>query len=240
MFLLGDFTVTHNTEFTRYLEWRCLSTSEYKIAAMHLEETKLRSVLGLVSYHLNDNLTIKKFIDEKGKQEEVKEAISKITESERFILFDYDMQEGHQELVKQVKYLVAALGVDYIVIEPIQDVVTGTASEKESKLSDLITQLSTLAAQMNVGIVVVAHQNNDGGAMYSSMITKRAAFELLLTRDRDSDDPVEKNRTHVVIGRKNRTGLGTGYAGAVDFSLDSYTLKPVEGPKEPKVNHDDF
>lgn len=228
------------TEFTRYLEWRCLSTSEYKIAAMHLEETKLRSVLGLVSYHLNDNLTIKKFIDEKGKQEEVKEAISKITESERFILFDYDMQEGHQELVRQVKYLVAALGVDYVVIEPIQDVVTGTASEKESKLSDLITQLSTLAAQMNVGIVVVAHQNNDGGAMYSSMITKRAAFELLLTRDRDSDDPVEKNRTHVVIGRKNRTGLGTGYAGAVDFSLESYTLKPVEGPKEPKVSRDDF
>jgi hypothetical protein len=77
--------------------------------------------------------------------------------------------------------------------------------------------------------------------MYSSMITKRAAFELLLKRDRDSDDVVEKNRTHVVIGRKNRTGLGQGSAGALDFDLESYTLTPVEPPKEPKTpNRKDF
>ena len=77
--------------------------------------------------------------------------------------------------------------------------------------------------------------------MYSSMITKRAAFELLLKRDRDSDDVVEKNRTHVVIGRKNRTGLGNGSAGSLDFDLESYTLKPVEPLKAPIVNRkDDF
>lgn len=230
------------TEFCRYLEWRALTTSSYKIAAMHLEENKLRSLLGLVSYKLNQNVTIKKFIDENGLDHEVREAIKEISESERFVTFDFDMQGGHEELIKQVRYLVAAMGVDFIFVEPIQDCVTGTASEKESKLSDLITQLSTLASKLNVGIVVVAHQNSEGGSMYSSMITKRAAFELLLKRDRDSDDPVEKNRTHVVIGRKNRAGLGNGPAGALDFDLESFTLKPVEKPKEPKVKHreDDF
>ena len=241
LFLLGDFTVTHNTEFTRYLEWQALNSSEYKIAAMHLEETKLRSLLGLVSYKLGENVTIKKFIDEKGLDQEVRESIAELSETERFITFDFDMQGGHDELIKQVRYLVAAMNVDFIFVEPIQDCVTGTASEKESKLSDLITQLSTLASKLNVGIVVVAHQNADGGSMYSSMITKRAAFELLLKRDRDSDNPVEKNRTHVVIGRKNRTGLGQGSAGALDFDLESYTLTPVDPPKEPKVDRkDDF
>lgn len=229
------------TEFTRYLEWQCLTNSTYKIAAMHLEETKLRSILGLVSYKLGDNLTIKKFIEEKGREEDVKHAIKELTDSERFMLFDYDMQEGHEELVRQVRYLVAALKVDFIVIEPIQDCVTGSSSEKEGKLADLITQLSTLAAKTNVGIVVVAHQNSEGGAMYSSMITKRAAFEILLKRDRESEDLVEQNRTHVIIGRKNRTGLGSGKAGAVDFDLESYTLKPVEPPKAPVVeSRDDF
>lgn len=229
------------TEFTRYLEWQCLTNSTYKIAAMHLEETKLRSILGLVSYKLEDNLTIKKFIEEKGREEDVKHAIKELTDSERFMLFDYDMQEGHEELVRQVRYLVAALKVDFIVIEPIQDCVTGTSSEKEGKLADLITQLSTLAAKTNVGIVVVAHQNSEGGAMYSSMITKRAAFEILLKRDRESEDLVEQNRTHVIIGRKNRTGLGSGKAGAVDFDLESYTLKPIEPPKAPVVeSRDDF
>lgn len=239
-FLLGDFTVTHNTEFCRYLENRALNYSDYKIAAMHLEESKLRSLLGLVSYKLGENVTIKKFIDEKGLDEEVRGAITEISESERFVTFDFDMQEGHEELIKQVRYLVAAMSVDFIFIEPIQDCVTGSSSEKEGKLADLITQLSTLASKLNVGIVVVAHQNADGGSMYSSMITKRAAFELLLKRDRDSDDVVEKNRTHVVIGRKNRCGLGNGPAGALDFDLESYTLKPVEPMKAPVVNREDF
>ena len=229
------------TEFCRYLENRALNHSEYKIAAMHLEESKLRSLLGLVSYKLGENVTIKKFIEEKGLDEEVRGAISEISSSERFVTFDFDMQEGHEELIKQVRYLVAAMSVDFIFIEPIQDCVTGSSSEKEGKLADLITQLSTLASKLNVGIVVVAHQNADGGSMYSSMITKRAAFELLLKRDRDSDDVVEKNRTHVVIGRKNRTGLGNGSAGSLDFDLESYTLKPVEPLKAPVVNRkDDF
>ena len=229
------------TEFCRYLENRALNHSDYKIAAMHLEESKLRSLLGLVSYKLGENVTIKKFIEEKGLDEEVRGAITEISESERFVTFDFDMQEGHEELIKQVRYLVAAMSVDFIFIEPIQDCVTGSSSEKEGKLADLITQLSTLASKLNVGIVVVAHQNADGGSMYSSMITKRAAFELLLKRDRDSDDVVEKNRTHVVIGRKNRTGLGNGSAGSLDFDLESYTLKPVEPTKAPVVNRkDDF
>ena len=230
------------TEFCRYLETKALETGKYRVAAMHLEESKVRSLLGLVSYKLNTNVTIKKFIDEKQLDSEVRQSIKEITESENFVTFDFDMQEGHEGLIKQVRYLVAALSVDYIFVEPIQDCVTGNSSEKEGKLADLITQLSTLASKLNVGIVVVAHQNSEGGAMYSSMITKRAAFELLLKRDRDSDDPGERNRTHVVIGRKNRTGLGNGPAGAVDFDLESYTLAPVLPPQAPPTpNHkEDF
>ncbi len=221
------------TEFCRYLEHKALETGKYRVAAMHLEESKVRSLLGLVSYRLNTNVTIKKFIDEKQLDAEVRESIKEIATSENFITFDFDMHGGHEGLIKQVRYLVAAMNVDFVFIEPVQDCVTGSSSEKEGKLADLITQLSTLASKLNVGIVVVAHQNSDGGAMYSSMITKRAAFELLLKRDRDSDDPEERNRTYVVIGRKNRTGLGNGTAGAVDFDLESYTLTPVMPPMAP-------
>jgi len=39
-----------------------------------------------------------------------------------------------------------------------------------------------------------------------------------------------------VIGRKNRTGLGNGSAGSLDFDLESYTLKPVEPLKAPIVS----
>ena len=65
------------------------------------------------------------------------------------------------------------------------------------------------------------------------MIGQKAGFEIILERDMDNEDPAESNRTYVRVGRKNRVGGGSGPAGALDFDLQSYTLTPVEGPKEP-------
>ena len=66
----GHFTVIKaptgigKTEIMRYLEYNMLQ-QKVPIASWHLEETKLRSLLGLVSYHLNDNLTRRDLIEEK-------------------------------------------------------------------------------------------------------------------------------------------------------------------------------
>lgn len=239
LFLLGDFTVTHNTEVMRYLEHRLLSTTSYTLATNHLEESQTRSLLGLVSYDLQDNLTLKKFVQEKDKDEEVRESIQRITADDRLLFFDVDATEHHNKIVRDIQFL-AAIGVDFVFLEPIQDCVTGTSSEKEGKLADLITQLSSLAARVNIGIVLIAHQNSDGGAMYSSMITKRAAFEILLKRDSEATDPIEKDRTHIYIGRKNRVGMGNGYAGALDFKLDKYMLFPVLEESSAPVKSEDL
>lgn len=220
------------TEFIRYLENRLLTTSNYKFAAKHMEETKLRSLLGLVSYDLGKNVTIKKFIEDGNLDAEVRASIKNITEAGRFVIFDFNEDGSNEDLINQLRYLIHGLGVDYIFIEPIQDAVTGAnSSEKEGKLSDLVTRLSNLAAQTGAGIIIVAHQNSDGGSMYSSMITKRAAFKIVLTGDRESEDPIERNRTYLHVKDKNRTALGMGAAGILDFDLESYTLSP-ELPKE--------
>jgi len=133
----------------------------------------------------------------------------------------------------------AAFDVDYVFFEPIQDLVHG--DNKEGQLADLASRLGTMATDLGVGIVTIAHQNKDGDTMYASMIGKKAAFEILLARDQDTVDLTERNRTYIKVGRKNRVGLGNGPAGALDFDLDSYTLKVVEGPQEPKTeNKGDF
>jgi len=233
----GYFTVIQaptgvgKSEFMRYLEWRCLTTSEFKFAKMHLEESKLRGLLGLVSYDLHDNLTLKKFVDEKGRQEDVKESIERITEGDRMIDFSFNPEDGYEVLLDKIKYMKAAFDVDYVFFEPIQDLVHG--DNKEGQLADLASRLGTMATDLGVGIVTIAHMNKDGDTMYASMIGKKAAFEILLARDQDTVDLTERNRTYIKVGRKNRVGLGNGPAGALDFDLDSYTLKVVEGPQEP-------
>jgi twinkle protein len=237
----GYFTVIQaptgvgKSEFMRYLEWRCLTTSEFTFAKMHLEESKLRGLLGLVSYDLQDNLTLKKFIDEKERQEDVKESIGRITEGERMIDFSFNPDDGYEVLLDKIKYMKAAFDVDYVFFEPIQDLVHG--DNKEGQLADLASRLGTMATDLGVGIVTIAHQNKDGDTMYASMIGKKAAFEILLTRDQDTEDLTERNRTYIKVGRKNRVGLGNGPAGALDFLHTSYTLAPVMGPVEPKTNN---
>jgi twinkle protein len=242
----GYFTVIQaptgvgKTEIMRYFEYQCLTKSNYKFAFMHLEESKLRSVLGLVSYELKDNLTLKKFIENKGREDDVRNAIEKLTESERMMQFSFRPEDGYEDLLEKIKFFKAAFDIDFVFFEPIQDLVNG--EDKEGKLADLSSRLGTMASELDVGIITIAHQNQNGDTMYATMIGKKAAFEILLQRDQEADDPQERNRTYVRVGRKNRVGLGNGPAGALDFDHESFTLTPVMPPMAPTTpdRKDDF
>jgi replicative DNA helicase/5S rRNA maturation endonuclease (ribonuclease M5) len=240
LFLLGDFTVTHNTEFFRYLEYQCLTNTDYSIAFCHAEETKLRSILGLVSYDLGVNVTRKDLIDFGGYEELVYESMENLSRGERMNQFSIRVDEGVDEIIEQVRFLATALGVDFIFIEPIQDFVSAAnTTEKENLLTDLSNKLKRLAPELNVGIVVIAHANKDGEAKYCASIVQSAAYEIRMERDVNSDDPVEANTTKIFVGRKNRTGGGSGPAGELTFDRDSYTLTPVSGPDEPIFDNTD-
>jgi len=142
-------------------------------------------------------------------------------------------------LLDKIKYMKAAFDVDYVFFEPIQDLVHG--DNKEGQLADLASRLGTMATDLDVGIITIAHQNKQGDTLYASMIGKKAAFEITLDRNQDAEDLTERNRTYMRVGRKNRVGLGNGPAGSLDFDVNSYTLTPTQPPKEPKTNGtDDF
>lgn len=233
LFLLGDFTVTHNTEFMRYLEWQVLDKTEYTIACCHLEETPLRSLLGLVSYDLQNNYTRKDLIEAEGAEEEVLGSMDLIAETERYYQFQIKTSETTEDLIEQIRFMVTAFGVDYVFFEPIQDIISGDTSTKESLLTDLANTLKRLAPELNVGIVVIAHANEDGDPKYCRSIVQSAAYEIVLSRDTEAEDPMERNRTYVRVGRKNRTGGGSGPAGSLTFDKDTYTMTPDLGPQEP-------
>lgn len=225
------------TEVFRYLEWKCLQDTDYTIATCHGEETQLRSLLGLVSYDLQTNVTRKDLIDRGNHEQQVKESIKRIGESERLYQFSIAVGDGQDEIddiVSQVRFLKTAMGVDYIFMEPIQDFISAVStSDKESKLTDLVNKLKRLAAEIDVGVVIIAHANKDGEAKYCASIVQSAAYEIRIERDYDSEDEMERNTTKFYVGRKNRTGGGSGPAGSMYFDIDSYTLTPDLGPQEP-------
>lgn len=224
-FLLDDFTVTHNTELMRYLEYQCFLAG-HSFAFCHGEETQLRSLLGLVSYDLKDNLTRKDLIEVKGREDDVKQSLEEFGKSERFYQFTIRVDQGVDDIVDQIRFLATAMGVEYIFLEPIQDFVSGNTTEKESLITDLANKCKRLAAELNVGIIAIAHANEDGDAKYCKSLTQSAAYEIVLERDPDAEDATERNKMYVRVGRKNRTGGGSGPAGVLTFDGDTYTLIP--------------
>ncbi len=225
------------TEFFRYLQWQALSQTDYKLATCHGEETPLRSMLGLVSYDIQNNVTRKDLIEEKGIEEEVKKSLKDIADKGQLYQFSLKVEDGVEEIINKVRFLAKGMEVDYIFIEPIQDFISAAnTSEKESLLTDLTNKLKRLAAELNVGIVIIAHANKEGEAKYCASIVQGAAYEILLRRDPDAEDIHERNKMGVFVGRKNRTGNGSGPAGFLEFDLSSYMLNPtvIVEPKTPK------
>lgn len=229
LFLLGDFTVTHNTQFMRYLEHKAIEAGK-KIAICHLEETKLTSLLGIVSYQLEDNLTRKDLIQDKGREADVKNALEELAQSEQLYQFFLPANASYEDLISQIRYLSEGIGVDYIFFEPMQDVIMGNVADKESQLTDLTNQLKRLAPELNVGIVTIAHANEDGDAKYCRSIVQGAGFEIGLSRDLDSEVEEIRNTMQIRVGRKNRTGGGSGPAGELVFDNTTYMLTVPHTP----------
>lgn len=214
------------TEFMRYLEYRILSQyPEIKIAIWHMEETKLRSLLGLCSYYLGENVTRKDLIEEKNLDQKVQEAIVSLTKDERLFQFYLNDEDDPLDILNHIRYLSQACGVNYVFFEPIQDISAGVSSEesKEQFLADLSVRLSKLAAELGVGIITIGHTNDDGQVKYCRMIEQRASIVVDLQRDKMSDDPDERNTTKLLV-TKNRPVGPTGYAGQLKFNPETFTL----------------
>lgn len=216
------------TELMRKIEYSLLSRG-ISIGSWHLEESKVRALLGLVSYHLNDDLTRRDLIESKNKNEEVLEAIGDLTKDENLYQFFMAEDDGADELIDQIRFLSEVCDVKYIFFEPIQDVIAGrTESSKEELLADLSIRLSKLAADLNIAIVTIAHTNDDNEIKYCRMIGQRAGIIVRLERDKNSTDPAMANTLWLHV-EKNRPLSDLGPAGELHFDKESFTLKEEGG-----------
>ena len=228
----GHFTVIKaptgigKSEFMRYLEYNFIKNyPDVRFATWHLEETKLRSLLGVVSYYLNDNLTRKDLINDKNRLQDVEQAIKHITSKTGYMQFHLREEDGPDELIEQIRILTQVYGCRYIFFEPIQDVVTVSSDEsKEAMLADLSVRLSKLAADLNVGIVTIGHTNDNGDFKYCRMIGQRASVIIDLVRDKEASDLIERNTTTLIVKKNRPCGL-EGEAGELLFDGDTFTLR---------------
>lgn len=213
------------TEFMRMLEYNLVRDHpDLPFAYCHMEETNMRSILGLASYKLDKNVTRRSLIED---MDEVKAAITEIASRENIHQFSIGVDEDPTVLLDRIKYYATVCDCKYIFFEPIQDLAHQRPDPSETAeqfLSKVSVQLSRIASETGVGIITIAHQNDQGEIRDCRLIGKQAAVRVDLTRNLLATDEDERNTTTLTVV-KNRPVGPTGFAGQLKFDLDSFTLR---------------
>ena len=138
---------------------------------------------------------------------------------------DMGKDEEPQAILEHINYLSEVCGCDYIFIDHINQLVANSADGDDTKTLDYIsTKMEKFATDLNVGLVVVAHVNDNGQTRSSRMIGKAASVRIDLKRDHMSDDPEVRNTTRLSVS-KNRPFSQTGYGGELYFDVETFTVK---------------
>lgn len=212
------------TELIHFFEHHILKNyPDIPFAACHLEETKKRTTLAWVSYDLHKNVTRKDLIQDVG---EVEDSIRRLTKNENAHLFSIGTDEDPMVLLDRVKYYVNVCGCKYVFIEPIQDLAQQYhgPDNTERFLSKIAVGLARIATEYDVGIIMIAHENDDGLVSDCRKLSKQASVVVKLERDIDNTDEEIRNTT-TLVSKKNRPSAFVGYGGQLKFDPETFTLE---------------
>lgn len=217
------------TEVIRAIEYSILKETTDNIGIIHLEESKLRAIKGLVGLdlkqpvHLPDSLLTK---------EDIKAAYHKLSgEKERIFFYTDNRSEDMNDLLQSIRFMVTALDCKYVFLDHITLCVTGLEDVDERRFLDVLsTKLLKLTEELHFSLILVSHLNEENKTRGSKNISKIADTHIFLDRNPDDMDPIERNTTKLYL-RKNRYGAATGPAGQLFFDAATFTL--IEQEEKP-------
>ena len=210
---------------------------EDTLGILSLEATYKKYSRNLLSAYLHIPLHRKTAEEKRQILEENEERIRHFYErtdgSPRFYVCD-DRGADIESIKEKVLEMIIHYGVTILVIDPYSDLLSGMAVSEQEELA---TWLKRIMKEYGITIIVISHvkkSSNNGDehiteddAMGSSFLAKGAGITLALERDKQADDPMERNRTYCYI-LKNREFSETGKAGSFYYEIKTATLHDYE------------
>lgn len=171
-----------------------------------------------------------KYIESEQAEENMQKLFSREDGSPRFFLVDADIDT----LVAKIEYLIISAECKIIVIDPIQDVFDGLGDDEQAKF--MLWQKGW--AKKGINFVNISHSRKSGqgqkanskGAELSeedmhghSSIFKSSAINLILMRNKDAEDPFERNTTICKMSKARGVGE-TGVVGEYYYENEAHKL----------------
>lgn len=153
--------------------------------------------------------------------------------SPRFYLLE-NRDGSVEDIQAAIEELVVGCGVKIIILDPLQDVLDGLSNEEQALFmkwaKGLIKSHGTTLCLINHMRKTPAGQSggdHESNIMGSSTIIKSASANILLKRDKMSDDPILRNTTEISVTKNRLYGI-TGPAGAVYYDNQTARLHNLD------------
>lgn len=203
---------------------------------LSLEADAGKFSLNLLSYHLQKPLhrMSKEERREYLERADIKAKIDKLYEKEDGTptLYVCDDRGANWDQIKEkVLEMIISMGVTILVVDPYSDLLSGmSVSEQE----EVATWFKKIMKEYDITPIIVSHVRKsstganagpltEDDAQGSSFLVKAAGQTLSLERDKQSESPIERNRTYINI-LKNRDFSETGPAGSMYFDIQTSNL----------------
>ena len=214
-----------------------------RIGYVALEESNLKTLIGLLSLHLSTPYHLNKITSED--KDKMEWAMGDLQLSRKLYLYDHWGSLDEDNLMARLRFLAKGLDCDFIVLDHISIVVSGLDTNDERRTIDvLMTKLRSFVQETKVGLIIISHLKKPFGSKgyeegaQTSINSLRGAASIAqisdnvfgLERDQQGEDP------DLVTVRilKNRLSGETGVACYLRYNRDTGRLREVD-PERQKV-----
>lgn len=206
------------TEIFRKLETGLLQNSTAKVGLLHMEEQKSTTYRAMATYKLGINVRTKEDAAEnKVSEEEVIKAAQEIAQGDRTIVFEMKSGDDPMEIVNYVRLAASVYGANYVFVDHVQRLAyMGGVEGATNVLTKVASNLAQIAKELNIGVIMISHINEDGHTKYAKSLEEEAIMLIKIERDKESTDEEISNTTQFFV-TKNRPFSKLGYAGAVYY-----------------------
>lgn len=214
------------TEILRAIEYHLLKETESNIGIIHLEESKERFLKGLAGYELKQPVHLP---DTSVTKTDIKEALhSLIKREDRLHIYTHFGSDDPSVILDIIRFMVASCNCRYIFFDHISMAVSGLREDDERKALDFLsTRLAMMVKELNFGLILVSHVNDQGQTRGSRNISKIADCWIHLERDKQAPTEEQRNTTYLTFN-KNRFGARTGPGGELNFDLSTFIISETD------------
>jgi twinkle protein len=186
-----------------------LHRSGCKVGLIALEESAARAALQQVSITMNRRLHdpgVRNEVDDEEIKAAARQALLEVWFYESFGSVEVDV------LLPKLRYMVKALGVEWVVIDHISIMVSGNATEgdERKRLDELMTKLRTFVEETGIGMHIVSHlrkasgtPHEEGGRITLDDLRGSGAIKQIsdniIAAERDQQDAFEEQKHRTML-----------------------------------------